>query len=92
MGGTKKMNKEIAQEIAQTILSQLGGSGKLKMMIGASNFTCGDKGQLSFKFKKFRNEVVKEFNGVYNDQLIEIFEHFTGLTLSVPRVRGINCK
>lgn len=40
--------------VAQTIVSQLGGSGRLKVMIGAKNFTCyqTEEGNpyLSFRF------------------------------------------
>lgn len=33
---------------------------------------------------------VKAYEGMYGDQLKETFESFTGLTLGVPRVQGIN--
>lgn len=40
----------INQEIAETILQQLGGKGKLVMMIGAWNFKV-EKNSVSFRFK-----------------------------------------
>lgn len=43
----------MSTEVGETIVQQLGGSGKLKVMIGAYNFlTNGD--DLSFKFKGSR--------------------------------------
>lgn len=39
-----------SQEVALTILSQLGGSGRLSAMIGAHTFT-SDTNSLSFKIK-----------------------------------------
>ena len=41
--------KDEQQTIAQTILSQLGGSGRLVAMTGAKNFCSHPEGALSFK-------------------------------------------
>jgi len=40
----------MSKEIAETIVYQLGGMGKLKAMINARNFVCDDEGSLSFRF------------------------------------------
>ena len=45
-------------EIAQTIISQLGGSGKLKAMTGAYNFVA-EKNGVSFRLKNPRANYVK---------------------------------
>lgn len=98
----------MSKQVAEIIVQQLGGFGKLKCMVAANNFgTSGDN--LSFKFKgsKIANyikitlnsldlydvefgkiwghnyKVIKEVNGVYNDQLIPIFENTTKLYLSL---------
>jgi hypothetical protein len=44
------MTKLESERIATTTLKQLGGSGRLKAMIGAKHFGCGNKGELSFRF------------------------------------------
>ncbi len=42
----------MSQQIAQTILNQMGGTGKLTAMVGANNFVFdGEKQNVSFKFK-----------------------------------------
>ena len=41
--------KETQKEIAATILSQLGGAGRLVAMTGAKNFCSHPEGALSFK-------------------------------------------
>lgn len=49
-----------SQQIANTILSQLGGVGKLSVMIGAFNFVSLEAGvQFSFKHRKVNKCVVK---------------------------------
>lgn len=107
-------------EIANTIIRQMGGSGKLRAMVGMSDaLALGAGVQFSFKgsrtmnkvkieltpddlynisfyhipklnrknldayFKKLEtcNTPVKAVDGVYNDQLIDIFESTTGLYL-----------
>lgn len=45
----KTITKE--QEIAEIIAIQMGGIKRLSIMTGASNFTCDEKGALSFRFK-----------------------------------------
>lgn len=42
-----------SQEIANIIIQQMGGYGKLKAMIGASNYLVADNG-ISFQFKGCR--------------------------------------
>ncbi len=99
-------------EIANTILSQMGGTGKLKAMIGANNFIAIDNGvQFSFKGCKSFNKIeivltsmdlydikfykinmrnleksiipASESSRIYVDQLVEVFEHMTGLYLHI---------
>jgi hypothetical protein len=48
------MDKQTAIEIASTICEQLGGQNKLKLMLGASNFSFGSNGELTFRFKMFK--------------------------------------
>ncbi len=52
-------NQENAQ-IAQTILSQMGGAGKLQAMTGAKNFTAIENG-LRFRFSNFGGQVKYNF-------------------------------
>lgn len=47
------LTKEQRQEVAQIIIQQLGGIGKLSAMVGAHSFMIEDCG-LSFQFKGFR--------------------------------------
>lgn len=99
-------------EVANTILLQMGGAGKLRTMIGANNFMAIDNGvQFSFKGCKKLNKVqivltaadlydvkfykinmrnldnsmipVSESARIYFDQLVEVFEHMTGLYLRI---------
>ena len=93
------------KQIAETIIRQMGGPGKLKAMVNARNFACNEKGDLTFKFsgsrkynlvkveltplddytiKFYKNTTEKKIiEGIYNDQLKEIFEEETGLRLSL---------
>ncbi len=98
-------------EVADTIAKQMGGLGKLRMMIGAKNITAGDN-SLSFQFPNPQRskgngcritlrpddtydmeffsgsaaKVVKKIEGVYADQLMDLFEKQTGLYLTLaPR-------
>lgn len=61
------------QETAETILSQLGGAGKLKAMIAAHDMFYDKDGSLSFKFKGSRklNYCKVTLNGMdlYNMEL-----------------------
>lgn len=96
--------------VANTILAQLGGSGRLSAMIGAHNFG-GTNDSLQLKFRaraknasntvKVRLEAddtytvefwacrgvsarkVSEKSDVYADNLRAVFEHETGLYLSL---------
>lgn len=52
-----KMNSDHAKTVAQTILSQMGGSAALKLMLGANTFSSHKDeglGALSFRFKGSR--------------------------------------
>lgn len=97
-------------EIANTVIQQLGGTGKLVMMVGAWNFIVGDN-SISFRFKgsqvanyvkiildaldtynvefKLVNtqsgicEEKEKFSMIYNDMLVNTFEEYTGLYLSL---------
>lgn len=40
----------MSQQVAKTILSQMGGASKLALMIGAKNFVSGDN-SVSFRWK-----------------------------------------
>lgn len=97
---------------AEIILSQLGGSGRLGIMIGATSFFSADEGRtLQFSFKGCREankvtitlnsldtydikfykfnarkpnfEPVKTFDGIYTDMIMDVFEQFTGLYLTL---------
>jgi hypothetical protein len=92
-------------EVAKTILQQLGGAGRLQLMVGAYNFVAYPNG-VAFKFKNRKVNYVKitlngkdlydiqffkltvnsqkliaEFEDIYFDQLIDIFEKTTGMYL-----------
>ena len=91
-------------EIAQTILSQLGGN-RFAMMTGSKNFIAGEN-SLSMKLSRnssganylritltpmdvYKMEFISirgtsmktkhEFDDIYNDQLVSVFESTTGL-------------
>jgi len=51
---TSTLSTERANEIANTTLSQLGGSGRLSAMVGAKHFLSHEDGSLTFKFKGSR--------------------------------------
>lgn len=97
-------------EIANTIIQQLGGTGRLVTMVGAWNFQVEDN-SVSFRFKgsKIANyvkiildaldtynvefklintpegicEEKEKFSMIYNDMLVNTFEEYTGLYLSL---------
>jgi hypothetical protein len=101
---------EIHREIAEIILQQLGGKGKLSMMIEMWNIKVEDNG-VSFRFNgsqvanyikivldpsdtynlefmqinsaKGICEEKKRYSMIYCDQLINTFEEYTGLYLSL---------
>lgn len=92
-------------QVVQTIVQQMGGAGKLKIMIGAQLMQVDPK-TLGIKFPnkqrskgnyveikllssdtykmEFFNlsvkgkKLVKKYDGIYNDQLVELFEKQTG--------------
>jgi hypothetical protein len=104
----------MVSEIAETILEQLGGIGRLRMFTAAYNFIDHDKG-ISFKFdnvtkikinyfkvvydeggdlynlefgfiRGLNYKKVKEMEGIYFDQLMDVFESETGMYLTLfPR-------
>lgn len=101
------MSRENDVEIANTIIGQLGGYGRLKSFINFRNHMAINNG-LSFQFSgstKANNaritlnsmdtydieflkasKTVKEHHDIYNDQLMDIFEEYTGLYLTLsPR-------
>ena len=50
-------------QIANTIINQMGGSGKLKAMVGAKDFLALDSGvQFKFKLNPKMNKVVIKYN------------------------------
>jgi len=62
-------------EIANTIIGQMGGGGKLRAMVGAKEIFARDAGvQFSFKLCKKMNKCVVELNGMdtYNVQFYKI--------------------
>ena len=94
--------------VAEIILEQMGGYGRLKSMVNVKNLNCTDN-SLAFKFSGSRKinhvrvelksddtykmeflkvgkidwKTVKEYDGIYCDMLVEIFEDVTGLYLSL---------
>lgn len=99
-----------SSEIGKTILQQMGGPGRLSVMLGAKHFTLLPNGVMFRWPNKERNrgnavritlrpddtydmeflnvsgsssKVVKKHEGVYNDQLVELFEKQTGWFLSI---------
>ena len=104
-GSTKSSNTEVAE----TIIKQLGGIGKLKAFTGANSFGTNGKnvtfriknrkvnaitinlnGKDLYDIKFFRirgadMKLIKEYNDIYNDQLIPIFEENTGMYLSFSK-------
>jgi hypothetical protein len=112
---TEKVKRDM--QISQTIIEQLGGTGRLKSMTGARNFVAIDNG-LSFRMPSrfaqkgincveivltpadtysvqflkigpspnFTITTVSEHRGIYGDMLRELFEHETGLHLTLGKV------
>lgn len=39
---------------------------------------------------EYERKEVERIQGIYNDQLKEVFQDFTGLALSIPRIKGVN--
>jgi hypothetical protein len=70
------ISSQDAKEIAQTILSQMGGSNRLKAMIGAQHFSFCADGALQFKFKLCRkaNYVKISLNGkdLYDMKFVKV--------------------
>jgi hypothetical protein len=95
--------------IAETIASQMGGAGRLRMMLGARLAGYDDALAIKWPNKQrskgnyvkitlraddtydmeFMNvtmkaiKTVKTYSGVYNDQLVKIFEKQTGWYLTM---------
>jgi hypothetical protein len=71
---------ERAQEIASTILMQLGGTGRLKAFVGANNFIYDREGSVSFKFKgKKANYVRITLNAM--DYYDVVFKKISGMNV-----------
>lgn len=98
------------QNIAMEILNQMGGMGKIKMMVNGKDFLYGEN-WIQFKFsgskkmnivkiklnsmdlyevkfykyypRKMELVELKNYDGIYCDQLKELFENTTGLYLSL---------
>lgn len=105
-----KLNEDVADVIAQ----QMGGVGKLKVMLGAKVMKSGDtlvikwpnkersKGNLCeiklegddtytmsfFNASGANKKLVKEYTGIYADQLKKTFESQTGWYLSMGGPKG----
>ena len=45
----------------------------------------------NLRFYRGKNEI-KSFNGLFVDQLKDVFEQYTGLALEMPRIFGLNCR
>lgn len=99
-----------SSQVGKTILQQMGGAGRIQVMLGAKNILLLDNG-VSFRWPnkerskgnavritldpsdtytmEFLNvagssaKSVKKYTGVYNDQLVDIFEKQTGWFLSL---------
>ncbi len=51
-------NESVGMEIARTIIAQMGGQGRLKAMVGATNFVSTNRGVMfSFKGSKIANKI-----------------------------------
>lgn len=100
------MNRQEQEQVAQTILEQLGGK-RFQRMTGAKNFLAGTNGELTFKLpnnakddinyvrialnqmdtydidfqhaKGAKVKTVSQAEGVYGDQLEQVFTLHTGL-------------
>ena len=103
------ITKTEKQAVAQTIVNQLGGIGKLKAFTGAYSFatTKGNTGVTfriknrkvnaitivlngkdlyDIKFMRVRGvniKLIKEYNDIYFNQLIPLFEENTGIYLTL---------
>ena len=119
---TQHYTRDEQIQIANTIIQQLGGYGRLKMMTGFKDHYAMESGlqfsisrnhrqinkiritlnsmdlydMIFMSVRKKRNSwdfittVKDEFNGVYADQLPELFEQATGMYLSIPQIQGIS--
>ena len=77
------MSTTTNQEVAKTILSQLGGSGRLSAMIGAHTFTSGAN-SLSFKIK------ARAKNGIKGIRIT--LDPSDTYTVEFLAIRGLNVK
>lgn len=81
-------------QVAKTILAQMGGMARLNVFTGAKGFVATEN---SVRFRVNRGDFMvvldpddtytvtykgREYTGVYCDQLVEVFERFTGMYLS----------
>lgn len=76
--------------------------GTLRFKIGRNSTSCNwvaveynaklDLYNLVFNRLRGKNFTeLKRYDSIYNDQLRELFTNYTGLCLTMPRVKGINC-
>lgn len=79
----QNQDREIHKNIAETILKQIGGHNRLKLMIGANNFQF-DQSNLTFRYMKADRN-----NSNYVD--IKLMESDT-YTLTFWNIRGHKCK
>lgn len=110
LAGVVLTRPSLHENVAKTILQQMGGAGRVQAMLGAKNFTSTEN-SVSFRWPnkerkrgnglritlrsddtydmEFLNvsgssaKTVKKYEGVYNDQLVDIFEKQTGWFLSL---------
>lgn len=87
---TKMMNKEEAQQVASTIISQLthgGAAMRLTAMLGASNLSYSNTGRIQFHFKMCRaaNMVAIELNE--SDLYTMTFYKYSKKSLDVKEVK-----
>jgi hypothetical protein len=77
----------MTNQIAETTLQQLGGSGRLSAMIGASKFAHSKDGALTFHFKGFKKaNVIKIELDKANDVYVVSFYKYNQKTFDCPMV------
>lgn len=81
------LTNEYAKETAWTTLSQLGGSGRLGVMIGATNFSYDKDGGLSFHFKMCRKANMIRINLNAWDTYDITFTKYNRKTYEVKEVK-----
>jgi hypothetical protein len=108
-GATAPSLRRNGNEIGQTVLDQMGGTGRIRAMIGAKDFVALPDGvQFGFPGRRetgnklvvklepsdtyrmefwwvrgAKAELLRELEGIYADQLADLFYRQTGLRLSL---------